>query len=396
MHAVRPGWASIRVAVLLVLLGAGGAAAGEISVIRLDGAVFTGRPAAGNDGLVLESPAGPRTLDWDDVLLVAGGPEKAAKAPPPAADEFEFALTDSSVVRGVIAGVNQDRLDLKLTNGRAGTVPAAALGRIRALRYHPSAASGARAPEDSDHLIVLGAKEALSLSGAWKGVDAQGVHFQYKERDRLIPWDKLGEVRALRPATRSGAFQLKTRDGQVFVGSGPQGDERRLRLETELFGAVEVPWAEIEQLSQSSAQVVFLSDLEPRQVQAASLFGKKWEVAFDRTFSHQPIRLGGQTLPRGVCMHAKARVSFMLGGAGREFAAQAGILDEMEQRGCATLRVLGDGRVLWEGERVRGGQPPRNVLVNVEGVKELTLEADYGDELDLSDQVCWGLARVLR
>ena len=74
----------------------------------------------------------------------------------------------------------------------------------------------------------------------------------------------------------------------------------------------------------------------------------------------------------------------------------AGILDEMEDRGNVTMRVLGDGGLLWQRENVRGGAQPERVVIAVTGVYELTLAVDFGRDLDLSDHAAWAFARLIR
>jgi hypothetical protein len=68
----------------------------------------------------------------------------------------------------------------------------------------------------------------------------------------------------------------------------------------------------------------------------------------------------------------------------------------MGERGCVSMRVFGDGEVLWEATQVRGGQTAREFIVDVGGVQRLVLVVDYGEDLDLSDHAAWGSARLIR
>ncbi len=43
-----------------------------------------------------------------------------------------------------------------------------------------------------------------------------------------------------------------------------------------------------------------------------------------------------------------------------------------------------------------GVDPPRDIIVDVSGVADLTLIVDYGAELDLADAAVWGDARLLK
>ena len=64
--------------------------------------------------------------------------------------------------------------------------------------------------------------------------------------------------------------------------------------------------------------------------------------------------------------------------------------------GQAIVRVVGDGKMLFEQSDARGDQPPFDVSVNLSGVQRLTLEVDFGKGQDVGDRVVWANARLLR
>ena len=63
--------------------------------------------------------------------------------------------------------------------------------------------------------------------------------------------------------------------------------------------------------------------------------------------------------------------------------------------GDCVIRVLGDGKTLFEKLDARGDQIPADLKLNVAGVHELTLEVDYGRNDDVGDRVAWANARLL-
>ncbi len=68
----------------------------------------------------------------------------------------------------------------------------------------------------------------------------------------------------------------------------------------------------------------------------------------------------------------------------------------MRPRGSVVFRVRGDGRLLFESGETTGSDPPREIAVDVAGVRRLTLECDESGDLDLGDHADWAAARLIR
>ena len=142
--------------------------------------------------------------------------------------------------------------------------------------------------------------------------------------------------------------------------------------------------------------MTYMSDLTPKSYEFTPFVSKHWNYARDKTLTGREIRLGGRLHRKGVAMHSRSALAYEIKGGYRQFAAVVGIADETALRGRATLAILGDGRILWRAEDVRGGAEPLKVLADVTGVRELSLHVDFGQELDLADHVCWGAARLIK
>ena len=82
----------------------------------------------------------------------------------------------------------------------------------------------------------------------------------------------------------------------------------------------------------------------------------------------------------------------------RHFEALVGLDEQDGAGGSVRVRVLGDGKPLDLGTAravtAKGG--PLAVRVPVAGVKELTLEVEFGDNGDVQDVVNWVDARLVR
>jgi hypothetical protein len=109
-----------------------------------------------------------------------------------------------------------------------------------------------------------------------------------------------------------------------------------------------------------------------------------------------PLRLGGTEYRHGFAVHSKSVVTIPLRGAYRSFEARFGIDDDVLSappglRGSVTARVLADGKEVWSSRgAVRGGEPPKTVgPIDVEGVQELALEVDFGEDQYTNDHADW-------
>ena len=62
----------------------------------------------------------------------------------------------------------------------------------------------------------------------------------------------------------------------------------------------------------------------------------------------------------------------------------------------AVFRILGDDRVLFDSGPVTPQSSPRALRIPVTKVQRLTLEADFGDNLDLGDLCVFAAPRLLK
>ena len=108
-----------------------------------------------------------------------------------------------------------------------------------------------------------------------------------------------------------------------------------------------------------------------------------------------PIFLDGKRFEHGVGTHANSVFRVALGGKGERFTATVGVDDEFGQTGSVVFTVLGDGKPLWESGLLRGGDPAKEVSVDLKGVKTLLLVVgDGGDDINF-DHADWADARIV-
>ena len=374
--------------------------ADDFKIALLDGSIIRGDLAEVVPRIKLVTAGDTISLDWTDILSItppAADARRAADGP----DLWRFTLTDGSLFHGSVIGTTEDDFIVQFGPQRTCRLSLDALTSITAAS--PSGAAGAKIAEIArdtqrtvDYVVIARNDSASVLRGAVSRIAREHVVVDWNRRTVRVPWPRLAAIFFAAAPPRSSSSRVFMTSGEVFAGRVRSGTAVSITLQSSVFDNLVLPWNRIDRIECISDRLRFLSDLRPSGYEFEPFFEKSWDYSLDKSLSGQPIRLGGQTYARGVCMHSQAALTYRIGGQYRQLAFVAGILDEMQERGSVTMRVLGDGRQLWQLENVRGGQKPVPAIVSVAGVHELTLAVDFGEDLDLSDHACWAFARLIR
>jgi hypothetical protein len=113
-----------------------------------------------------------------------------------------------------------------------------------------------------------------------------------------------------------------------------------------------------------------ISEMQPAMArQSRGVLGR------DHSFEGNELTVAGHGFERGLGTVATSDVRYDLAGVYGRFTARVGIDEEAHPDSTvgARFEVVGDGRVLWRSEPVRGGAAPVPVSVDVRGVKILSL-----------------------
>jgi hypothetical protein len=165
---------------------------------------------------------------------------------------------------------------------------------------------------------------------------------------------------------------------------------------TTVFGArLRVLLTDLVALELRQVNSVYLSDLKQSEYVFQPYLDAAWPFAVDGNVAGHDLRLAGSTYDKGIGMHSHSRLTYRLSGAFKRFEALAGLDDKDGHGGAVRLRVLADGKPLWDrAVTSREGAVP--VSLSVKGVRELTLEVDFGADGDLRDVVDWADARLIK
>lgn len=373
----------------------------EVEVTALDGRVVRGSLVSVVPELVVRAESGDAPFSWEELLALR--PTAAASSSPaasPLAAPWHFSLTDGSQFAGALESAEPAGVHVQLATGEELTVDSSSIASLATAHGDEDARrklqDAQREPDRSEDVaVVRGDGQTLVLRGALRGFESRRILFNWKDRELPIPWERLAGLLLARTGQPREAVLVRTATGDVFAGSVVAGDDAGLTLRSAALGALRIPWERIERIDSRAARVVYLSAVEPDGYEFEPLLERRWPLERDRSLAGGPIRVGGRAYSRGIVMHSRSRAVYTLGGSFRNFAAVVGVADEVGRFGDAAVRVLGDGRVLWEVANLRGGEPPVELTLNITGVKRLELVVDYGDALDLGDRVAWADARLV-
>jgi len=198
---------------------------------------------------------------------------------------------------------------------------------------------------------------------------------------------KPGEVRLRAHLVDGGTLRgvLKSGDGRTFLLKNAAG-EFKVRLD------------KTEALYFAHPDVVFLSDLDPREAKETPFFDRflyPWQR--DRTLEKKTaISIKRRLYHKGVSVHSKCELTYDLAGRYLRLITFVGLDDEARGKGNVDLSVSGDGKTLFEKKGLKGADEPVLVNAALEGVKELKLLVDFGRELDVLDRVAWADAFLVK
>lgn len=375
-------------------------AAVEVEVTALDGRVVRGSLVSVVPELVVRGEGGDAPFSWEELLALRPAAAASSAAASSPAAPWRLTLTDGSQFAAAIQSAQPAGMHVRLATGEDVTADSSSIASLAAVHCDEDARrtlqDAQREPDRSEDIaVVRGDGQTLVLRGALRGFESQRIRFNWKDRELPIPWERLAGLLLARTGQQREAVLVRTAPGDLFAGTVVAGDDAGVTLRSTALGSLRIPWERIERIDSHAARVVYLSAAEPDNYEFEPLLERRWPLERDRALGGGPIRLGGRVYSRGIVMHSRSRAAYNLGGSFRNFAAVVGVADEVGRFGDAAVRVLGDGRVLWEAANLRGGEPPVELALNVTGVKRLELVVDYGDALDLGDHVAWADARLV-
>jgi hypothetical protein len=131
----------------------------------------------------------------------------------------------------------------------------------------------------------------------------------------------------------------------------------------------------------------WISDLAPATVVEKGAFDVVWPWQRDHALDGGPLLLSGIRYAKGITVHSAATVTWNLDRRFVRLRGLLGIADAVAPEGDCPVTLSGDGKTLWHSDRVRGGEAPASLDLDLQGVTSLRLEIALGERFDIGDHV---------
>lgn len=424
LHALSRRGLLLGLATLLAAAPAPSLASSEASLVEavaLDGSVTRGALSALGSRVTLSVDGAARTLE------VAALREMRTVTSPArvVVDRLRVTLVGGEVLLAESWGPAPDGIELASAALGKVLVPLDALRCLEPLpaRAGPCHEPAARFPraEGRDRAALAGGDE---LTGTLLAIEAQGPAFEVERgRERKVAWPDLLVAQLDNPAPppREGMVtEVETSTGDLLHSLTQvtgDGDALVVPLASDAAIAVRVPLGHVREVRWHGGahpcvdattlpfEAVTRPLLEPPAGSlAADFLARERGVRVGRRPRGCPLRLDGVSYARGLAVHSGSTVTLPLAGRFARFEALVGIDDEAEEEGRGRVevpgdvdvRVLGDGKVLWEAKGVKGLESARKVALDVRGVQSLVLAVDWGGHDDVLDRVTWARPLLVR
>jgi hypothetical protein len=154
------------------------------------------------------------------------------------------------------------------------------------------------------------------------------------------------------------------------------------------------PLASLVRLDFAVGNVLYLSDLKPDSVEWTPFFGIGKELPTrlefyspktDRSRSGGPLEVDGKKYAKGLCIHSRTTIVYRLRGRFGRFKAVAGIDQKLRGLGNVQLVIRGDDKILLNV--AIAGNTAKTLDLDVAGVRRLTVLVDFGENMDIGDDL---------
>ena len=307
-------------------------------------------------------------------------------------------LVGGGRIAGATVEMKGESLALKLTGENAPEVQIP-LSAVAAVRFSPAAKQPvfddalASPSTHTDQVLAIADGQLQPLKGLLSNITADAVEFDFDGKTQKLEKAKVFGIVLAKSAAAPRFHKLLLVDGSTLP-------TKSLKFANGSFvlasgdATTTLPADRVYRIDFMSDRLQFLSDLEPSRVAEKPLLmlPKPWQK--DRSIRGGVIKLGGVEYSKGIGCQPRSELTFKLPPQSKTFLAVVGLDASSKGRGACVFQVMGDGRSLFQ-QAVTGKEQPREISLDIEGVEELTLIVDAGEDLDLSDHADWADARIL-
>jgi hypothetical protein len=205
-------------------------------------------------------------------------------------------------------------------------------------------------------------------------------------------------------STRLPVTVLFREDLGMLHGTVQDFGKEGLEINTSFAKGLRLKTASIDSLLFAGDHHVYLSDLEPADVEEVSYLGDSKYFLYphqrDRSVTGAMLSCGGRPFAKGLGLHARTTLSYTLDGAYEAFESYLGISDEVLElpaKGSVQFEVKVDGKTVFKSPVVRGGEGPMRLpRLDLKGASRMAVTVDFADGFDSGDRALLGNPVLIR
>jgi len=254
------------------------------------------------------------------------------------------------------------------------------------------------AAKELDSIFISGGAELQEVDGLIEEIEGDFMIFDRNQKLQTVPLSRAYGVVLASPLLKEEerpSCVLSLVGGTRIKADIESYDGKMVDLTIVENVQMKVPWELITRIGLKSARLEYLSDLDviKEEIRPVITFRRSWQR--DRTITGLPIKINNQIYDRGLGFSSGTYVTFPNEGSYDLFIAEIGIDDDALGRGDCEFVVRGGSKELLR-KRVRGGDPVQLIKVDITGYDQVTLEVDFGEDLDIADHADWADACFLQ
>jgi hypothetical protein len=387
-------------------------AAPEFQATTLDGKSTSGALTELNaERAVLQTTDGPATFELAKIATLSRASIEDAATKK---GTLSVVLVDDSTLAATEYTVKDAKASVVLASGTRLEVPTRT---IRSVRFtQPDAKDDplgkqwseiASTRASGDLLIVRKGGQLDFLEGVAKDMEAERLNFEVDGEVIRVNREKIEGLVYFHPGEQNlpeAAGRVSAADGSSLSIHTATLVEGTIQIATPAGVSLTLVPEAISRFDFTAGKLAYLSDLDAESATYEPYFGFEKELPIlsdyyayrrDIGFENERLALDGATYAKGLALQSRTVLVYKLPGKFRLFKATVGIDDSVRRWGNAKVEIKADGKSIWQAD-IRGADPPRDLELDIQGAKRLSIEANFGDQLDIGDRVDFCDARVTK
>lgn len=300
-------------------------------------------------------------------------------------------LADGDVVAGVVLSVQSNQLELASDRFGTRSLPLTGVAGL-ILAPQPLTILARLADEPAGGRFLNG--DRLAGSVAFLNPAAAGIN--NGKRIVELPRERLALVRTGTAITAVSTAVQRVRliTGERLSGALTKLDGTTLTLKHAAFGDLTIPLALVASLWSDGGALTSLTTL-PATVLQAGFLGPAALPRANGAGNDGPLPVLGGTAEQVLRVQAQCALTYTLDGTSDLLVGEVALDPRAIGHGDATVRVLGDGKMLAEIALADG--KPHLLNVPLTGVRSLVLQTEAGpDGVTTGDLVTWSWPVLVR